>query len=371
MANIYFRTNKKWKSTKVILLNADESVRDSKSLVRCDADGDMSFDFDTEKYDHLQFENEKDEKTSKIYPGKLSIGIEYKHNEKLDRELTYLFSKEVNKTGRVDNYILKDEKNLAHREDLSKKISVFVPSTYNDTTPHDILYFFDAQNLFGSAGDYTEDGDPYGGWQLDLILSEIHRQYEKNIIVVAIDNADKYRAQELFMNPAEFGELSPLATTSDEDNSKGYLEGLDDFIKETLHPFIKQKYCVSEDNMGVGGASMGGIAAFYCGLREYGVYKYVLSYSPAYALYEMSAYENWFSNKDFNENSDVLPKIHIYCGEGDPLERLLVGASKDMKSLLVKYGYPEVKIFETYDDQKPHNEESWRLILGESFDKLL
>ena len=255
---------------------------------------------------------------------------------------------------------------------MSKKISVFTPSSYDGNTPHDILYFFDAQNLFGSAGDYTENGDPYGSWQIDVIVSVLHRQYGKNIIVVGIDNADKYRDKELFMNPASFGKLAPLATAlPDEDYSQGHLDELADFIINTLHPFIKDKYCVSEGNIGIGGSSMGGIASFYCGIRNAEFYKYVLSYSPAFALYEMSAFENWFSKKQFSQNKDNLPKIHIYCGEGDPLERLLVGASRDMKRVLVKHGYDESKIFETYDSEKPHNEESWRMILGESFTKLL
>lgn len=85
----------------------------------------------------------------------------------------------------------------------------------------------------------------------------------------------------------------------------------------------------------------------------------------------MSAFDNWFTKNQFNEYKDSLPKIHIYCGEGDPLERLLVGTSRDMKPLLVKYGYPENKVFETYDLEKPHNEESWRLILPQSFEYLL
>jgi hypothetical protein len=42
-----------------------------------------------------------------------------------------------------------------------------------------------------------------------------------------------------------------------------------------------------------------------------------------------------------------------------------------MKGTLIKYDYPESKIFETYDIEKPHNEESWRLILGESLTELL
>ncbi len=366
MAKIYFKNSCAWTNVYALVAN------DKFLLTERDAQGDLIFDFDNSKYASIYFENELGEKTGAVYLGAFSIGIDYKKNEGMDKNLTYLFAKNVECTGRVDNFVLRDEKNLSHRDDLSKKISVFVPSTYDGVTPHDILYFFDAQNLFGSAGHYTENGDPYGSWQLDVVLSEIHRQYGQNIIVVGIDNADKYRDQELFMNPANFGELAPLATAMpDEDYSRGHLENLDDFMKQTLHPFIKEKYCVSEENIGIGGASMGGIAAFYCGLREFGFYKYVLSYSPAYALYEMSAFENWFKGKSFAENCEKLPKIHIYCGEGDPLERLLVGASKEMKGTLVKFGYPAEKVFETYDEEKPHNEESWRLVLPQSFEYLL
>ena len=47
-----------------------------------------------------------------MYLGALSIGIEYKKNHHLDKELTYLFDKCIEKTGRVDNYIIEDAKNL-------------------------------------------------------------------------------------------------------------------------------------------------------------------------------------------------------------------------------------------------------------------
>ena len=371
MSKIYFRNSQNWSNVYAIVENYQKKVSEKILLTECDEDGDYIYDFDNEKYESIRFATD-DIKAGKVYPGTLSIGVEYKTNEGMGKELTYLFNKGIEKTGRVDNYVLEDSKNLSHRTDKSKKVSVFVPSTYDGVTPHDVLYFFDAQNLFCLAGDYTINGDPYGSWQLDVVLSEIHRQLGKNFIVVAIDNADEYRSHELFMNPEEFGTLAPLATAIPDDNfSKGYLDGLSSFMIGTLHSFIKENYVISEDNIGIGGSSMGGIAAFYCGLREMGFYKYVLSYSPAYGLYEMSAFENYFATKNFSSIVDKLPKIHIYCGIGDPLEELLVPSSKAMKGTLVKYGYSADNIVETYDEEKPHNEESWRLILCESFSKLL
>ena len=75
--------------------------------------------------------------------------------------------------------------------------------------------------------------------------------------------------------------------------------------------------------------------------------------------------------EEFAKNDNILPKIHIYCGVGDMLEEQLLPAAKEMKSLMVKHGYKEEKIHETYDEEKPHNEESWRQILPESFSFLL
>ncbi len=275
-------------------------------------------------------------------------------------------------TGHIDTYILKDTKNLSHREDKSKKINVFVPLSYDSTLPHSVLYFFDSQNLFCGAGHYTENADPYGGWKLDVVLRELQERCGKNIIVVGMDNADKYRDLELFPDPSKFGELAPLATAlPDEDYSRGVLENLHAFILDTLHPFIKEHYRIDDSNIGIGGASMGGIASFWCGLDKLGFYSYVLSYSPAYGLYDMSAFENWFEKLCFAENREKLPKIHIYCGENDPLERLLISSAKQMKVLLVKHGYDENKIFETYVKENSHNEEAWRSILPQSFEYLL
>ena len=300
--------------------------------------------------------------------GRLSLDVDFRFNEKLGRKLYYLHSNDISRTGRVDNYELRDEFNLVYRDDKTKKISVFVPESYDGVTPHDILYFFDAQNLFSLAGDYTENGDPYGSWQLDLVIDRLHSLYGKNVIVVGIDNADMYRSNELFMSPDKFGKLSPLATAIPEDDfSRGYLEFLSYFMVTTLHDFIKVNYCVKEDNIGIGGSSMGGIASFFCGLYEMGFYKYILSYSPAFGLYEMEAFDNWFKTIDLKKYSDKLPKIHIYCGGGDMLEEQLLPAARAMKPLLINHGYDESRVHETYDMEKPHNEESWRLILPESF----
>ena len=377
MNNVYFRNSRHWLNVYATLLSKDEKEKVTIKLLRKNRDEDKDYvvEFDNSKYNHLYFHNSLSEKkkTSKIFVGNSTIGCQFKYNRSQKRGLTYLYSKEDKITGRVDTYTFNDEVNLAYREDQEKKVNVFIPSSYNENIKHDILYFFDAQNLFSRAGEYTNNADPYGGWQLDIALNSIYHQYGKNIIVVAIDNADKYRSEELFMDHTVFGKLSSLATGDipEEIFRKGHLDELSTFMINTVHPLIKEKYSVKEDNIGIGGSSMGGIAAFYCSLKELGFYKYCLSYSPAYGLFELNAYEDYFKKLNFKKNIKKLPKIHIYCGSNDPLEKQLEVASRKMKEILVEYGYDDKLIYETYDIDKVHNEEAWRLILLDSFTFLL
>ena len=367
MKKVYFRNTENWQSVYALVFDKNEEKSEELLLTECDVDGDLVLCLGDPSYDHLYFTDGGAERTGKVYLPNVPIGVEYKKNEGMGKNLTYIFAKGIESTGRVENFTLEDAKNLSYREDKSKKISVFLPSGYDGEKKYDILYFFDAQNLFGLAGKYTDNGDPYGSWQLDSVL----RALGKETIVVGIDNADRYRDQELFMDPSDFGTLAPLATAlPEEDYSHGQLDGLLDFILQTLHPYIRENYFVKEDNIGIGGSSMGGIASFYCGLREPSFFGYVLSYSPAFGLYEMSAFERFFAKKGYGDAQECLPKIHIYCGGGDMLEQMLLPHSKAMKKVLVRFGYPREKVFETFDDEKPHNEESWRLVLPQSFEYL-
>ena len=372
MKKMYFNNQKDWEKVYAVFCRTDEISGRVIELKEKNPDGYYEVDFENDSFDLIYFSGGIGQKTKKVHPGELSLCIEHKFNENKGEDLTYLVSRKDSEIGKVENYIISDEENLAYREDKSKKISVFVPEHYNGETSYDVLYFFDAQNLFSNSGKYTDNGDPYGSWQLDIVLDEIYRQYGKRIIVVGIDNSDEYRTRELFMDPSEFGKLAPLAKAiPNDDFSKGYLDNLSTFMVTTLHTFIKSRYNINEDNIGIGGSSMGGIASFYCGIKELGFYKYIISYSPAFGLYEEKAFDNYFKTKNFRDNKSILPKIHIYCGGGDMLENMLLYSAKDMIWYLYKNGYNKELVYETFAPKKPHNEESWRLVLPESFSYLL
>ena len=359
MSEIRFLNSLQWQSVTALTWDKEGKATEQKGSV---------VSFDDEAYESLSF-SDGETKTSKLFPGKLALTMDYKKIPSYETPLTFFHAE--GKTGYVDTYVLRDEKNLAYRKG-SKKINVFVPEGYDGSKPYGLLYCFDAQNLFSHAGDYTKDGDPYGSWQLDVVLQELKRQYGKEILVVAIDNADLYRMAELLPDLTSYGGISELARRESEDvEIKPHLDELADFMKYTVHPLILEKYAIDEKEIGICGASMGGLASLYCALRDLGAYQYVLSYSPAYGLYEEEAFDNWLRTLSLGTQQAKQPKLHIYCGAGDPLERDLLPLSRRMKSLLVKHGYEAERIHETYDPEKLHNEESWRLILPESFSFLL
>lgn len=367
MKRLYFRNHKEWEKVKAVVETADEIEGRVYTLKANEASGLYEFDFDNDYFSNVYFSGGIGTRTDKVRPGALSFCLEKRFNEKVNQDLTYFVARNGEKLGRVENYTLRDDANLSYRNDKSKKISIFVPEHYTGEAPYDLLYFFDAQNLFSNSGDYTEKGDPYGSWQMDIILDELYRQFGRKIIVVGIDNADEYRTQELFMNPSDFGTLTPLARSiTEEDFSVGYLDCLCTFMINTLHNFVKENYNIT-DNIGIGGSSMGGIAALYCGIRELGFFKYILAYSPAFGLYSKSSYDDYYSKLGFRDKSEILPKIHIYCGEGDDLERKLMQSARGMKWHLMKNGYNGSNIRVTIDQNKTHNEAAWRLILPESF----
>lgn len=355
MPKIFFKTKK---NTKPIYYHLITKNNETKEILKNEY-VDVSLE-ELDDKSSIVFYND-DFKTDLYLIANVDIGIEYKYNYRLKKYVTYLYNPYKTEIGNVDTYTLIDNKNLAYRKG-KKVINIFVPANYDPNKKYGLLYFYDSQNLFRNNPSYTKKNDPYGGWQLDEVISI----FNKDIIVVGIENADKHREFELSFKVKD----ETYATIFEGERScvvDGKLDNLLNFVHETLHPFIKNKYSIDEENIGVGGASCGGLAAFLTGIAYPEIYKYILAYSPAFLLYENKYWKEFFKEMKFEK----LPKIHIYSGANDQLEAFIYDSTKSFKPQLVAHGYDEDKIKETYVKEFPHNEVSWRLILPTSFDYLL
>lgn len=355
MPKIYFKNNGNWSKVYYHLVTKTKNIKCLLTSDFVEVEND-----DLDENSSIVFYRTK-KKTDIYYIGNVDIGIKYEYNKKTKKFVTYLFNPYQDDIGHVDTYTLVDHKNLAYRGG-EKVVNVFIPANYNPNKKYGLLYFYDSQNLFRNNPIYTTKNDPYGGWQLDEVLS----CYNKDIIVVGIENADEYRERELSFKVKDKS-YATIFDNQPTDAINGKLECLLSFVHETLHPFIKKSYSIDEENIGVGGASCGGIAAFLTGVTYPERYKYVLAYSPAFLLYSDKYWIEFFKNMKYEK----LPKIHIYSGSNDNLEIVIYETTKVVKPKLVAHGYPEELIKETYIKEFLHNEIAWRLVLPTSFDFLL
>ncbi len=122
-----------------------------------------------------------------------------------------------------------------------------------------VLYTFDGQNLFDDASSYA------GGWHLHRVAHSLHKRHRRAPVIVGIDHGGAARIQE----------LSPW--------SSGLTDALVDWIGGTLAPRIRADFHVSAEprEVGIGGSSLGGLAALYAHFRSPEHFGLVLSMSPS------------------------------------------------------------------------------------------
>lgn len=268
---------------------------------------------------------------------------------------------EIEDYGKVEYFILKDEKNLAYIKNASKKISVYTPSKYAPDKKYGVLYMFDGQNLYSSASG-AEKAHSAEPWAVDVAVADLVNKGGDGVIIVAVDNSDGYRDRELTMS-REFGTLTSLADNDDFYN--GTLDMLGDFIKETLMPWVSAHYSVDTARAatGIAGASSGGLAAYYLGLRDNGLYRYIGAFSPANGLFTSADWERFYNSK--RGFKDGKPQVYVYCGQNDNgLEDLLLPAAREIVRL-TECGLDASDITERYTDRATHNEAYWRIAFAE------
>ena len=137
----------------------------------------------------------------------------------------------------------------------------------------------------------------------------------------------------------------------------GYASKLGNFIFEVVKPDIDNTFFTKSEKefTGIGGSSMGGIAAFYLGIEHLNEVGYCLNFSPAFFLY------TWKSFKDYLDAniSRKLPKMFFYVG-GNGFEKLFVEDTIKTFNYFLKHGYSHDEVKLLYVSHEEHNEKAWR-----------
>lgn len=271
--------------------------------------------------------------------------------------------------GNIETIILSDKKNLSYENHSGdKKIFVYTPENYpKELKRYPVIYAFDGQNLFNSDKDYKCEAEN------SVALEEVCKKANFPCVIVGVYNGDGE-----FTRDRELTMSSSFGTLIDPFNKPGFKEGTlektGNFLIETLIPFIEENYKVSSDREKriLLGASSGGLASFYLGLKYDKIFGNICALSPATCLFLKKDWERFFKGLSFEKNRKIL----IYCGRNssDVLENYLYnGLNRDdiLSSYLIKptlnnFANGKTVIKEAFLDNAVHNEKHWRLAIEDN-----
>jgi predicted alpha/beta superfamily hydrolase len=144
-----------------------------------------------------------------------------------------------------------------------RHVRVYAPLRPPRAPPSPVLYMFDGQNVFDDAPSFS------GGWHLHRVADRMAKKHHRPLVVVGIDHGGE----------ARIGELAPWP----EDRNKGRLDALIDWLGGTLAPRVRGEFHASGEtrDVGIGGSSLGGLAALYAHFRSPEHFGLVLAMSPS------------------------------------------------------------------------------------------
>ena len=148
-----------------------------------------------------------------------------------------------------------------------------------------------------------------------------------------------------------------------------HLDNLDDFINETLLPFISTRYNVITDNMGICGSSCGGLASLYVGLKNTNKYGFIFTFTPAIGMCNDENLKLLFESLSIKSKTK-LPYIFFFQGNTGELEQMLYNSNKNLIDILLSYGYNQELIDSYIEENANHNEDPWRYAFNYAINKI-
>ncbi|MBQ3417762.1 MAG: starch-binding protein [Ruminococcus sp.] len=245
---------------------------------------------------------------------------------------------------------------MEYAKGYNKNVYIWTPEGYNaedKTKKYSVLYMCDGQNLF----DPTIPRSAENEWECDESVLSLMQNGGDGVIVVGIDNSNNKRDSELTPN---LGKVSAIAQSygSYENGTGAYYA---DFVVHKVVPYIEENYNTNLIR-GIAGSSSGGIEAFYIGIENMDMFRYIGALSPAFVLYDEDVWSAYLNQKDFTGD---VPRIYIYNGKGDALEKELYKNAFNMVKWLKAAGYDGTKIYTAEDTDATHNELFWALYFPE------
>jgi predicted alpha/beta superfamily hydrolase len=249
--------------------------------------------------------------------------------------------------------VLADSLPLPQLAGRTRRVWLYLPPGYasQPARRYPVVYLQDGQNVFDEATAFA------GEWGVDETLNQLAASAPKaaRAIVVAVDNGGAHRLDE----------YSPWANAEYKQGGEG--DSYTDFLALTLKPYLDAHYRTLPDaaHTAIAGSSMGGLIAFYAGLKYPQVFGRVGVFSPAiwFAKDSLLAYAR------YHRPAPLASRFYFVAGpaESETMLPLLVEARKQLLSRGVAPSH--IRLQAPADGQ--HAEWFWRREFGPAYRWLL
>jgi len=233
-----------------------------------------------------------------------------------------------------------------------RTIRVYLPEDFDETKKYPLLVMADGQNIVDK---YTT---AFGAWDIDVHEHNLIKKGFKSFIVVGIDSPKNplHRALEYsfpYIRGIKGGDGDLLYKTKLQFES----HLLNKYIGEELIPLIKKYFPVSDkkEDIGAGGASMGGIFALTLPAAYPKTFGFSLIFSPGFFLYSLEDIKNYLDG--------IIPglqnnKLFFYSGNVG-FESKFLESTKAIYNYFIERGFETSKVVISLDLNAEHNEASW------------
>jgi enterochelin esterase-like enzyme len=208
----------------------------------------------------------------------------------------------------------------------ARPVRLWVPAAARPDVPHPALILLDGQNVFGDEGSFA------GGWFAHHAVDAMTASTLIPPVVIAVANGGQHRVRELGPDVMRFN----------------------DALADKLVPWVGKRIPL-RPRVGIGGASLGGLAALRAGLHRPDRFDAVLAMSPSL----------WFGRRALlralGEGQVVVPAgVRFYVDAG-ALERGRMFRDAELFTrLLTSAGLDPAALKWRPDRRGRHSERHWR-----------
>lgn len=234
---------------------------------------------------------------------------------------------------------------FASKKYQERKIRIWVPGDFDISKEYGVLYMTDGQNAVDEAL------TAYGEWNMEDHFLNLEREGYPQFIIVGIDcphNAAE-RTCEYLVGPCNTFDRAYL--------KKWHGDKWADYMANEVVPLINSRIRVNHNLVGFCGSSMGGLMSFYICSKYPFIFKFCISFSPAFFFFTKKKILEEFNRRGYNPMN--TPRIVFFIGGADKLERHLKINTDYVVSLLRERGFDDDKLLYLVDESRIHHESTW------------